>query len=196
MSDLRINLVPQSPFEGILAKPTHDRSLIVTDRHGLGIATVLVRGQTSMTLAERVHEHLGIELPHGPYRVTAEQLAFAGIGPGAWLATHERGDRALTAMLRPVTQDLASIFEQGDGYAVLRLSGPRVRDTLGKLIPLDLHPSAFNVGCVAVTTAGHMAATLWRLEDSCGAPVFELAVPRSFSACLWCSLSENAPEHL
>jgi heterotetrameric sarcosine oxidase gamma subunit len=195
MSDMHAALVPNSPFATLPLTPAQSSGLFITGRHGLGLATVLVRKGRSASLAERVRENFHIELPDRPYRAMAGEITFVGVGPGAWLATHEQGDKALAAALGPTIGDLVSISDQSDGYAVLRLSGPKVRETLCKLVPLDVHPRAFEVGAVAATAAAHMPVILWRLQDSDnGAPVFELAIYRSFSEGLGRFLSESAAE--
>jgi sarcosine oxidase subunit gamma len=84
--------------------------------------------------------------------------------------------------------------DQSDAYAVLRLEGPLLRETLAKLVPLDLHARAFKVGDVAATLAAQMGALLWRLEDDAGGqPKFELAVARSMAESFWHELAQHAP---
>mgnify|MGYP003576530867 CR=1 FL=1 len=169
------------------------RGVVISDRDGLGLATVLARKGNRAALGQRVQERFGVELPQGPYRATAGDFALAGIGPDAWLATFERGGNEFAASLRQAIGGLASVSDQSDGYTVLRLAGPKVRDTLGKLVPIDVHPRVFEVGAVAVTVAAHVGATLWRLEDHTdGSPVFEIAVFRSMTASFWHALSESA----
>jgi sarcosine oxidase subunit gamma len=66
---------------------------------------------------------------------------------------------------------------------------------LAKILPIDLHPRAFAPGDVASTTASHIGATLWRLEDSAeGLPVFEIAVFRSLAGSFWDTLTRSAAE--
>jgi sarcosine oxidase subunit gamma len=65
---------------------------------------------------------------------------------------------------------------------------------LSKLVPIDIHDRAFKVGDVAETIAGHAGTLFWRLEDNAGAPVFEIAVARSFSVSLRHALSHSAAE--
>ena len=90
---------------------------------------------------------------------------------------------------------MAAVTDQSDGYAVLRLTGPRLRDTLAKLIPIDVHPRAFKIGDVAATVAFHVGATFWRLDDGPdGAPVIEVAVFRSLAGSFWHALSDSAAE--
>ena len=90
---------------------------------------------------------------------------------------------------------MASVSDQSSGYAILRLSGPMVRDTLAKILPIDLHERAFEPDRVASTTASHVGATLWRLADAVdGSPVFEIAVFRSLVGSFWHNLASSAAE--
>jgi methylglutamate dehydrogenase subunit D len=163
------------------------------DRHGLGIATVLAARAQIPALSRRLHEHFGIELPLGPRRVAAGEIAFAATGPGAWLVTHETDGKALASAI----EGLAAMTDQTGAYGVLRLSGSRVRDLLCKLVPLDLHARAFRIGDVGATICGHAGLTVWRLADTdAGAPVFEVAVYRSFAGYFWRLLSQSAAEFM
>jgi sarcosine oxidase subunit gamma len=196
MSDLNSDLYATSSFGAkplILAPSKHE--LTVSDRHGVGIATVLAtRGQIPL-LARRIREDLGLELPSGPQRVAAGEIAFAATGPGAWLVTCESGGKVLSTTVRPVVEGLGAMTDQTGAYGILRLSGSRVRDLLCKLVPIDLHPRAFRVGDVGNTSCGHMGATLWRLADAqAGAPVFEIAVYRSVAKYFWRLLSQQSGE--
>lgn len=118
-----------------------------------------------------------------------------GLGPESWLASCEFAGNEFAVSLQESIGAPASISDQSDGYAVLRLSGSKVREMLAKLIPIDVHPRAFRPGDVASTVASHMGVTLWRLHDAAdGSPVFEMAVFRSFAAAFWHALSESAAE--
>lgn len=195
MPDLHPILVPRVPFADLPVVPAAGRGVIVSDREGLGLATVLVRNGRSAALAQRMRERFSIELPRGPYRTTAGDLSMAATGPGTWLATFERGGNAFAVSLREMIGDLASVSDQSHGYAVLGLAGPSVRDTLCKLVPVDVHPRAFKIGDVAATAAAHIGATLWRIEDHAdGSPAFEIAVFRSLATSFWHALFESAAE--
>jgi methylglutamate dehydrogenase subunit D len=195
MSDPQSSLTPRAPFAGLFFKSTAGGGVVVCDRDGLGLATVLVRKARHEALAERLREQVQIDLPQGPLRTSAGGFALMGTGPGAWLATKEQGGNAFAASIAEMLGDLASISDQSDGYAVLRLSGPKVRDTLSKLVPVDVHPLAFRIGAVATTVAAHIDATLWRLDDrSDGSPIFEIAVFRSLVASFGRALSESAAQ--
>ncbi len=49
---------------------------------------------------------------------------------------------------------------QSDNWVVLRLSGPRVREALERICPLDLAPSAFPPGRVARTVMEHLGVII------------------------------------
>ncbi len=188
-------LTSRAPFAGYTFAYSEDRGVLVSDRDGLGIATVLVRKGQIAALTRRVHEQFGIELPHGPQRRATDAVAFAGIGPEAWLATSERDRPPFVASLREKIGDLASVTDQSGGYAVLRITGPKVRNALAKILPIDLHPRAFKQGDVASTMANHLGVTLWRLADATdGASVFDIALFRSFAGSFWHALTTSTAE--
>ncbi len=116
------------------------------------------------------------------------RAAVSSVAPAA-IAAAVRANNAFAVALREVIGDLASISDQSDAYAILRLAGTQLRDTLAKIVAIDLHPRAFGPGAVASTMASQIGATLWRLEDDAdGSPVFEIAVPRSLAQSFWHAL--------
>jgi heterotetrameric sarcosine oxidase gamma subunit len=189
--------VAQSPFKDLIA-PTRISGapgVVAHDRDGLGLAMIIARRGQLEPLAQRICEHYDIELPRGSIRTSAREVAFLGLGPDSWLASKELGGIDFAASLRAALGPIASVSDQSDGYAVLRLSGSKVRETLAKLIPVDLHPRTFRAGDGTSTVASHIGFTLWRLEDARdGSPVFEIAVFRSLAASFWHALSESAAE--
>ena len=169
--------------------------VIAADRDGLGLATVALKKGQRSALAQRVRERYGIELPQESQRAAAAGIAFAATGPEIWLATKERGGNDFAKSLEKEIGAVAAVIDQSDGYAVLRLTGPKLRDTLAKLIPIDVHPRAFRPGDVASSVASHVGATLWRLDDDAdGTPVFEIAVFRSLARSFWQALAESSAE--
>jgi heterotetrameric sarcosine oxidase gamma subunit len=188
-------LPARAAFTGLALPAAGQRGVLVRERNGLGLATMLARKGQGSALAQRLRVRFGIELPRGPQRVASGDFAFAGIGNGVWLVCSEPGSPALAPALQEALADSASIADQSSGYAVLRMSGPKLRATLAKMLPLDLHSRAFKVGDVASTLATHVGATLWRLPDaSDGSPVIEVAVFRSLAESFWHSLATSAAE--
>jgi heterotetrameric sarcosine oxidase gamma subunit len=171
-------------------------------RDGLGLATVLARKGAAEALTARVRQRFELELPVKPRRAAASDgafasdVAFAGTGPGAWLAIAERGGNEFAARLMDDLEGLASVSDQSDGYVLIRLTGGRVRDVLAKLVPIDVDPRAFQVGDVASTVASHMGVTFWRSPDERDAsPVFEVVMFRSLARSFWHALVEAGAEY-
>jgi heterotetrameric sarcosine oxidase gamma subunit len=190
-------LQSHSPFANLPLNAAPGRGVVAVDRDGLAIARIAARKDRLAALTSRVRERFGVELPQGPRRVEANGLAFVGVGVETWLAVAEGGfaSQRFAASLRDAIDDLATVSDQIGSYAVLRLKGPRVRDALAKLIPLDLHARVFDPGSAASTIASHIAVTLWRLADgSDGLPVFEIAAPRSYAGSFWHVVMESAAE--
>jgi methylglutamate dehydrogenase subunit D len=193
MSDLI--LTARAPFAELPLAGPAGAAVLVADRDGLGIASILVRKNARAALAERVRTRFGIELPHGPRRSARGAVAFAATGPGTWLATREEGGDAFAVSLIESIGDFASVSDQSSGYAILRVAGPKLRDTLAKILPIDLHEQAFAPGDVASTNAAHVNVTLWRLGDaSDGSPVFEIAMFRSLAGSFWHGFAASAAE--
>jgi sarcosine oxidase subunit gamma len=165
-------------------------------RDGFGLATVMARRGASDELKRRIRRRFGIDLPQGPHRSAANGMAFAGTGPGVWLALAEQPGDDLAATLMEELDGAASVSDQSDAYVLIRLSGAHVRDTLAKLIPIDVHPRAFKVGDVASTVAAHIGVTVWRLpDDANAAAVFEVILFRSLSRSFWHALAAAGAEY-
>lgn len=192
---MTIDLLPRAAFANLPVIATPGSGVIVSERDALGIASVLAKRGQQAALARQIRERFGIELSPGPRRSAAGDYAFIATGPGTWLATSEAAGNALVTSLTDTLGEYAAISDQGDGQAVLRVSGPKAREALCKLVPIDLHPRIFRSGDVAVTVAAHIGATLWRLEDdSAGQAVYEIAVFRSLAESFWTALSESSAE--
>jgi sarcosine oxidase subunit gamma len=66
-----------------------------------------------------------------------------------------------------------------------------VLQTLAKGVPVDLHPSRFTPGSVALTTVSHVGVQLWRSET---AAAYHLMVPRSYFGSFWNWLAASSAE--
>lgn len=74
----------------------------------------------------------------------------------------------------------AALTDQSDAWAVLRLEGPRTRDVLARLCPLDLRAGVFPRGHTARSTLAHMAASVSCMGDD----LFWVMVFRSMAGTL------------
>ncbi|MYZ50505.1 sarcosine oxidase subunit gamma, partial [Propylenella binzhouense] len=109
-------------------------------------------------------------------------------GPDRWLAA---GPALDVPRLAAALAGLAAIADQSDGRALLRLSGPRVRDVLAKGAMIDLHPRAFGTSDAAVTAIAQIGVEIWQVDDR---PAFELAIARSMAGSFWSWLAASAAE--
>lgn len=75
--------------------------------------------------------------------------------------------------------EFASITDQSDGWAVLRLEGDSASDVMARLCPIDLRESQFKRGHTARTEVAHMMAVVTRLSKG-----YEIMVMRSFAQTL------------
>lgn len=188
-------VIGTSAFAGLPAVAGSGRGVIATEREGLGIARIAARRGHAVTVAELLRAQLGIEPPNGPRRASRGDIGIAGVAPQTWLATRDGAGNAFAELLRPPLGDCASVTDQSDAYVILGLTGPKVRASLAKMIPIDIHPRSFEVNRVAQTVCGYMNVLLWRLEGAAQRdPEFEMWVGRSFAVSLYRALSHSAAE--
>ena len=179
----------RSGFDGLLSAVGHTPAgVLVEELTGLQIAAVIARKRDGFS--ERLQSVYGLELPSGPRRHAAERLTLIGTGPRTWLALRHGGEPLAPELARELG-DTAAVADQSDSYAVLRLFGPKIRAAFEKGLAVDLHPRAFGVGDVAVTTCSHVGVIVWQTDE---APTYELAVFRSYAGGLWHWLAESAAE--
>jgi heterotetrameric sarcosine oxidase gamma subunit len=190
-------LSPRSALSAIAIPGRYGRKdgapgVTIAERVDIGVATVMARKGRAAALHEAVRTAYGVALPDTSRHVAGPSAGFIGTGPGQWLAVSERlpnGD--LAADLARRLSGLASVSDQSDGRAILRISGPRARDVLAKGLPIDLHPSVFTPGSAATGVISLMGVTVWQVDD---APTYDIAVFRSLAGNFWKWLTDSAAE--
>lgn len=183
---------PRTAFLGPSATLLAD-GIEIHERRDLGLASVSVRKSLTAALVRRARDQWALALPMESRRSSAGPIAFASIQRGTWLASCDGGQRTFATALSEAIGDLAAVSDQSNGYAVLRLSGPRIRSVLSKLVPLDLDARTFLPDQVAATAAAHIRVVLWRIPDvNVSMPSFELFVPRSYARSFWHTLLVSA----
>jgi len=156
----------------------------------LNLATVIVRNGQGKALAAKVKKLFGVTLVEGSKRSGDGVVSFIGTAPGIWIAVNEAYSPLWVADLAKELEGLASVSDQSDGYAGLRLEGPRVLDVLAKGVFLDLHMSAFPVGAAAGVSVHHVGVILWRREELS----FDFLCFRSYASDFWHWVEESAAE--
>jgi heterotetrameric sarcosine oxidase gamma subunit len=160
-------------------RPLSAPRLNIAIRDDLTIASFAAAKGMSEAIKVAIRAAYCAELPTTPERIEAKDIAFIWYGQDQWLAVAERGtSRDLEVELKPLLQGLASVVDQSDGRAVIRLFGSRARGVLAKGMPIDLHPRAFKANGVAITHASHIGVVLWQID---AAPTYEIAMFRSFA---------------
>jgi methylglutamate dehydrogenase subunit D len=189
-------LEARSAFADLVGTEDERQGVIATVCDDVALASVLARKGQGAAVVRRAREGFGVDLPHAPRRVSVKALSFLGVAPDAWWVSRPGEATELISVLAAALDNTASVIDQSDGYALLRLTGPKVRDSLVKFVTVDLHPEVFRCGDVATTGASHMSITLSRVQDEPSrAPVFEVAVFRSLAASFWHTLRESAGEY-
>jgi len=193
----KIALTPMSPLNGIATPGRFGRGdgtpgVTIAERDNLGLATLAVRNGQDDALTAAVREAYGVDLPAQSSMAQGKTVSVIGYGPGQWLVVSETlENEALAEDLATRLTGFASISDQSGGRAVLRVSGPRVRDVLAKGLGIDLDPRVFPAGSAVTSTVSHMGVQLWHGE----ADSYDIAIFRSVSASFWHWLTASAAEY-
>jgi sarcosine oxidase subunit gamma len=190
-------LIALSALDGIavpgrIGRPAGAAGVTIGERVDLGLATVMVRKGRQADLAAAAERTYGVALPGGSRLAAGPNAGFIGTGPGQWFVVSERlrnGDlaRDLAANFR----GLASISDQSDGRAVMRIRGPKARDVLAKGLPIDLDPRVFKPGDAATSLVSYIGVQLWQVDET---PTYDIAVFRGFAESFWGWLTASAAE--
>lgn len=178
-----------SALAGRHGRPTGEAGLRLTLREEVGLATFIAADGREDDLRRVLAERHGWSLPGAGAAALVGEGGLVWSGPGQWLAV--AGTRRELDGLADAVTGLAAVTDQSDARAILRLSGPDVRQVLSKGLAIDLHPRAFQAGHAAVTSIAHIGVQIWQRDD---APTYDLAVARSFAGSFWSWLSQAAAE--
>jgi len=146
------------------------------------IVSVLARKNRAPELRQAVRGYLNLDLPDGPGCVRVGKRTVLGVGPGRWLLLGVPMEA-----LAPL-RGMASLSDQGDGYALFELWGPQLQAVLAKGVPLDMRN--FSGDDAAVTVIAHIGAIIWKSTPERVA----IAVFRSYAGSFWHWLSASAAE--
>jgi sarcosine oxidase subunit gamma len=138
-------------------------------------------------LRDALQTELGADIPATPRFIHAGDLTLSCLSPSRYLVTGPR-DAKLAPRFAHKLQDLAAVTDQSDLWHVFICAGRQIRESLARLVPIDLRPEIFAIGSLALTRAGHFDARLWRIGDD----TYELAVARSYADDLRYLLGKEA----
>jgi methylglutamate dehydrogenase subunit D len=182
------DLIPRSGLEHLAVPGRHgaaagEPGVVVSLRTDLALVAIMARKGRENALAQRVREVFGAALPQRPRRAENGPVAFVWAGPGQWLASARgRSGHVFESELRESLAGLASVTDQSDARAIVRVSGPKARDALAKGVPIDLHPGVFGPGDTALTVVSYIGVHIWQIDET---PNYEIAMFRSFADSFW-----------
>lgn len=161
-----------------------DAGATLTELTGFVLVSIAVRGGQISALSAAIERTFGTALPTRPARAAGAQATFIWSACDHWLAVGPR-DHQLAARMAACAGDLASVTDLTGARTIVRIGGPRARDGMMKVVPVDLDPSVFSAGSAAVTVAAHIPVQIWQTD---AAPTYEIACPRSYGVSLWQTL--------
>jgi sarcosine oxidase subunit gamma len=188
-----------SPLSRVLVAGRHGESsnaagVTLSELRGFQLVQVMARRGQAEAMAAAAASRFGAPAPTRPEAVIANDTILIWSGPDQFLALSARSTNAPDA--RQIFAGPASISDQSDGRALLRLAGPRARDLLAKVCSLDLHPASFPEGAAAATSIDHTGINLWRGADGeDGSPAFYLLVFSTFAESLWKTFLDSGAEY-
>jgi sarcosine oxidase subunit gamma len=154
------------------------------------------RRRQEQALRSRIAQTFKVDLPERPAFVRGRDIAFVGLGPKSWLVMSEVDTPSFHGSFRSLVDGTVSVTDQSGGYAVFRVGGRAIRDTLAKGFPIDLDARVFKSGDAATTIVSHIGATIWRREDAPdGTACFEISLFRSLAHSFWHWFCESAAEY-
>ncbi len=157
--------------------------------------SIILRGESSdATFVEAFRAGMGFDLPLAPNHVSShDEFTALWLGPSEWLILGDVGPVAPAGQGR-LAKALAgrrhAIISHGDGQQIIALSGPRARDVLGKLCPLDLESPDLAPGHCARSILARCGILLHPQPGG----AYHLHVARSFADYAWRVLAEAGLE--
>lgn len=199
MADFIWNAV--SPLSKALVPGHHGQSgqagVRLTELRSATFVQVLARRGQAQALSAAAEAAFGIAAPAAPSVASNGNASLIWCGADQFLAYVTEGDPAQQyERIEQAFSGFASLSDQSHGRCLIRISGPKAKAFLAKLISLDLHDKVFPVGTAGNTVIDHTAVNLWRLDnDADGSPVYNLAVFSTFADSLWHTFIGAAHEY-
>lgn len=157
MAEYRLTAVP--PLGGY--RETFD-GLSLEERPDVAIVSVAVPEGGRSTLEKAMTAAYGASLPAAG-RVTRSRdgrIRFLGMSADQFFALFDDPTADAVPVVAANLGDCGYFTMQSDNWVKLRLSGPRARERLALLCPIDLDPSAFPRDGVARTVIEHLGAVI------------------------------------
>lgn len=171
--------------------------VVLSEVRDFSLVLILARrGQWSAT-AKAAKELFSVEAPAKPLAVKGKTATLVWSGADQFYALFPRvAEEQPLDGLRETFAGNASLSDQSDGRALIRISGASARKMLAKLSSIDLDDAVFPVGAAAATSIDHTGVNLWRDADAAeGSPVYNILVFTSFADSIWHTILDSSAEY-
>ena len=159
-----INLLPETPAQGLLSTETEGSALAEFVPEAITWIAPFKGKEDSVS--QDLLRSVGCGFPKANELTSKDRVRVVSIAPSEALVIGAELD----------IEDAATA-DQTDAWCILHLSGITSRDVLARLTSVDLRPQNFPVGRTARTVIGHMTGSVSRLDDD----TWEIMVFRSMS---------------
>lgn len=114
-------------------------------------------------LAAALQSAYGADMPSpGKANQSADgETRFLGMGPDQMFAVFDYAKADAAEVVGDKLKDTGYVTLQSDNWVSLRISGPKSRDALERISPIDLAPASFPPGSVARTAMEHMGVIIY-----------------------------------
>lgn len=165
-----VDLIAKSACDGLL--PLTIGQVELSEVIPAAVTSVSAFKGQAKALSGGLHEAHGLKMP-APNRSTGNaDLRAIWTGPNQAFLVGNAIDASLG--------QFASLTDQTDAWAIVKLDGEGAADVLARLTPIDLRPSQFKRGHTAKTDLMHMMSSITKT----GANTFEIMVFRSMAKTL------------
>jgi sarcosine oxidase subunit gamma len=190
-SATRISPLLDVALQGRFGADRGQPGVVLAVRHPLSIVTIMTRAGKAKAMSAALKETLGVDAPETGRTAKGRRAVVHWAGADQYFVQSSQfGEGELFRILKDGLHGTASCVEQSHGRVVIEISGPKARHVLAKGTPVDLHPSVFGPGQVALTQMAHVGVHLAQVSSD----AYELSVFRGFSESFWEWLTEQAEE--
>lgn len=175
----------------------HQPGIVLSEVRDFSLVLVFARRGQGPAVAKAAEARFGVDAPSTPQAVAGKSttLIWSGADQFYALFASSEGQSPVEA-LRDSFAGKASLSDQSDGRALIRISGPSARKMLAKLSSLDLDDTVFPVCAAAATSIDHTGVNLWRDANAAdGSPVFNVLVFTSFADSIWNTILDSSAEY-
>ena len=152
----------------------------LAEQSELAIVSLAIPSDQEAVVANTVEVGLEITLPPvGQSTVTRDaKMRLLGLAEDRFFIIFNLCENNLANITDHLLQGTAYTTDQTDAWVGLEIIGPRVREALERLCPLDLHPDVFSLNSATRTVMEHLGVII----VCTGTNDFLLLCPRSFAS--------------